>query len=64
VILAMGMIKKVTSVFPTTPEKMDELNRKQIECMLVLLRNRYKEGDIREALRIFLSEDETKAKEC
>lgn len=59
----MGKIKKVTSVFPTTPEKMDELNRKQVECMIVLLRNRYKEEDIKEAIRRFRSENETKVKE-
>jgi hypothetical protein len=59
----MGMIKKVTSVLPTTPEKIDELNRKQVECMLVLLRNRYKEEDIKEAIRRFRSENETEVKE-
>jgi len=60
----MGMIKKVTSILPTTPEKMDELNKRQVECMLVLLRSRYKEEDIQEALRRFRNENETEVKKC
>lgn len=58
----MGMIKKVTSFLPTTPEKINELNMKQVECMLVLLKNRYKEEDIKEAIRILKSENEVNEK--
>jgi len=59
----MGMIKKVTSILPTTPEKIEELNKRQVECMLVVLRDRYKEEDIKEAIRRFRSENETEVKE-